>query len=290
MGIPSYYSYIMRNHSSIEKKELGEVDILLMDSNTLIYESYGEEAETNEVEGIEERIIIGVIKKIEEKIEKINPKEEAYVAFDGVASLGKVEQQRKRRHKSHVLARIYNKKEIWNKSAITPGTRFMNTLSDTLEKHFTEKKFKIKVIVSTSKESGEGEHKLFTYIRENDFKEKRIVISGLDSDLIMLGLINKEHTGNMYILREEVKENKRKEVKILDIGELKEKIENRISVLEYMLICMLLGNDYLPHMVGINVRRNGVEKLLETYERMKNIPEIEQEDINLLDLDWGSEL
>jgi 5'-3' exonuclease len=42
-----------------------------------------------------------------------------------------------------------------------------------------------------------------------------------------------------------------------------------MNVYDYMMISMLLGNDYMPHMIGINLRTNGLEKLKETYEKVK---------------------
>jgi 5'-3' exonuclease len=50
-----------------------------------------------------------------------------FVAFDGVAPLAKMKQQKQRRYKSYLL-RTLLKKKTWNTNAITPGTPFMNDL------------------------------------------------------------------------------------------------------------------------------------------------------------------
>ena len=57
-----------------------------------------------------------------------------------------------------------------DKTAITPGTKFMKKLGNYINDYYKnqEKKYNIeKFIISTSDEPGEGEHKLFQYIREN---------------------------------------------------------------------------------------------------------------------------
>ena len=52
------------------------------------------------------------------------------------------------------------------------------------------------VIVSGSDEKGEGEHKIFTYIKKHNIDN--IIIHGLDADLIMLSLLMVEKTIVIY--------------------------------------------------------------------------------------------
>ena len=67
-----------------------------------------------------------------------------------------------------------NKDDVWNTTAITPGTKFMADLNDTVSKHFSIDSFSrlnvSKIFVSGSNKVGEGEHKLFDYIRVNPEK------------------------------------------------------------------------------------------------------------------------
>ena len=52
-------------------------------------------------------------------------------------------------------------------------------------------KFNVKnIIISASDEPGEGEHKIFEYIRthQDEHKNSNTIIYGLDADLIMLTL------------------------------------------------------------------------------------------------------
>ena len=146
MGIPSYFSYIVKNYINVIKKfkeyEL-KIDNLFLDCNSIIYDSYRNIDITNtNNKNISKTIISSVIAKIEEYVRTINPSKLVYIAFDGVAPVAKLEQQRQRRYKSwyqnEVSHQLLNKdtKECWNTASITPGTTFMYELNETLTKHF----------------------------------------------------------------------------------------------------------------------------------------------------------
>ena len=84
-------------------------------------------------------------------IESINPSKLCFIAFDGVAPLAKLKQQRNRRYKSffekNISNKIHNTNKIkWNTCAITPGTPFMNNLNNTLRSLFQNRSNKIKII------------------------------------------------------------------------------------------------------------------------------------------------
>lgn len=292
MGIPSYFSYIVKNHPEIIKKYFMSsfvVSNFYLDCNSIIYDSYSklEPSVLNEDAGLQ--IINSVISKIEEYIQLIHPIHRTIIAFDGVAPLAKLKQQRERRYKSlfqsNAINHISEKTEtyVWDKTAITPGTIFMRELNTRIREHFSENK---QVIFSGSDEAGEGEHKIFQYIRDNpDYHttEFNTFIYGLDSDLIMLAINHLKFCPNIYLFREtphfiqsissELEPN---ENYVLDIPELSKNISyymtteksdmtiNRTN--DYILLCFLLGNDFLPHFPAINIRNGGIDKLLLAYK------------------------
>ena len=314
MGIPSYFSYIIRNHGNIIKSRRGvlsRMTSIYLDCNSIIYDSLRQiqEAQTKDL-NIEISVINMVIKKIRSYISAINPSNVVYIAFDGVAPLAKMEQQRIRRYKTGYLASIDFWKDgsgesaapesvnPWSTSTITPGTAFMDMLSIRIKMEFENASLGAKtVIVSASDEAGEGEHKMFQYMRDNALQNETIAVYGLDSDLIMLSLFHCFACENIYIFREAPAFGKFIEEKFqsdeliyLDHRALSKAIlremgitatvttqtgiagterdEARMRIYDYIFMCFLLGNDFLPHFPSLNIRTHGNATILETYKRV----------------------
>ena len=219
MGIPSYFSYIIKNHAHIlntlhYQKNIARTPFskLYMDCNSIIYDAFHslekqESYQTMNSAEIERTIIIDVIANIKKYIHFINPSSNIYIAFDGVAPFAKMEQQRTRRYKSQYLSTLpfITKKSRWNTAAITPGTDFMNTLSYQIAREFENKEsvYGVKqIIVSGSNDPGEGEHKMYEHLRANANRQENVAIYGLDSDLIMLSIFHTIYCYNIYIFRE----------------------------------------------------------------------------------------
>ena len=124
MGIPSFFAYIVKNHPTIirkYKKELLNVDNLYLDCNSIIYDAYSKMKFDSLTESVAISIIKAVILKIEYYIQTITPSKTVIIAFDGVAPVAKLEQQRSRRYKSgyqNNMSRALFKKDKadpWNK-------------------------------------------------------------------------------------------------------------------------------------------------------------------------------
>ena len=288
MGIPSYFSYIIKNYSNIIRSlnEIMKQDMhhLFMDCNSIVYDAFRgiEDAENMNVYKLEELLIELVLKKIEEYLILVKPKKTAFIAFDGVAPLAKMEQQRSRRYKNSG-----GKNSGWSTSNVTPGTEFMKKLSKKLIKKFETYKndaIPAKIIVSTSEEPGEGEHKLFQYIRSTPtmLTSDNCCVYGLDSDLIMLALFHSQYFDNTYVFREatefikssvDIKTETENECCFMDIKKLSDSIvkemrcglDLRSRIYDYIFMCFFLGNDFLPHFPSLNLRTHGLDMLLEIY-------------------------
>jgi 5'-3' exonuclease len=189
------------------------------------------------------------------------------ICIDGVAPFAKIIQQRKRRYLTFYKNTIDKTVSKWDTNAISPGTAFMNKLDN-----FIIKNNKDKYIFSGSNEAGEGEHKIFKIINEIDEKENEepIIINGLDADLIILSLISGKN--NIYLMRE----NKDQltyvnidNLKLAIISELEPKwhIENTTDLIEsYCVMCSILGNDFIPHILNLNIKSGGLDKLINITE------------------------
>lgn len=306
MGIPSYFSYIIKNHSNIIRNWYFHQNVnrtvfhsLYMDCNSIIYDAVRQVDSPD----IEESIISAVISKIKEHISIIRPTNVLYIAFDGVAPLAKMEQQRIRRYKTGYIAAIdFANTETplnhsvesskWNTAAITPGTKFMELLSAKIEYAFSQQHFGVKtVVVSAANIPGEGEHKMFQYMRDHANQKETIAVYGLDSDLIMLSLFHCFACENIYIFREAPEFSKSvlpKDMKVrpneplfLNHRKLADCIlkemgcfsgsksgehMDRGRIYDYIFLCFFLGNDFLPHFPAFNLRTNGIYTLLDMYK------------------------
>lgn len=221
-----------------------------------------------------------------------NPNKLVYLAIDGVAPRAKMEQQRVRRFRSIKISKyesdIYSKhgisKEGFDTNCITPGTIFMYKLSIFLNS-YCQRKFKelnIDFILDDCQNKGEGEHKILQHIKNNTAEDVGCIY-GLDADLIMLSLC----TGSeIYLLREDIHFGKvdMSSFLYLDIKSLGDHLYNDIKteimsnpdteelVLErqniindYICLCFLIGNDFLPHLNGIDILTNSINDLLNIY-------------------------
>jgi 5'-3' exonuclease len=259
MGIPSYFSHVVKNHGSIVQKFTPRrVNNLYLDSNSIVYDVVNKlETKTDAT------IINGVITKLEEYIALIKPTRNILIAFDGVAPLAKMDQQRQRRYKSKPTGQ-------WNTTAITPGTDFMNELNYRIRRHFTDpaKYGATNIVLSLSDRAGEGEHKLFQYIRDfpEQHKEDTTVVYGLDADLIMLSLNHVHLNSNIFLFREAphfMKDLEPESNYVMDIRQLSQSLGMPTN--DYLFICFFLGNDFMPHFPAANIRTGGLDKMQLAY-------------------------
>ena len=287
MGIPSYYSYIIRNHNNIIKKfgTNSKYQNLYLDSNSIIYDTVRSIEYNNNITLFENNLIKAVCAKLFEYINMFNNPDIVFIAFDGVAPLAKLEQQRNRRYKSQftsdVLSTIsVSNEQKWNTTAITPGTAFMEKLDKKVALFF--KKYK-NVIVSGSNIPGEGEHKIFTHLRSNNNINSNTAIYGLDADLIMLGLNHLSYCKHIFLYRETPhyignlnSDLDKDQNYLLDLSELSKGIIFNMTsdtnyqlynykIYDYIFLGLMLGNDFMPHFPALNIRTFGVDVLLETY-------------------------
>ena len=301
MGIPSYFSYIVRSHRNIIKKYNPlnkKIDNLYLDCNSIIYDSVREIKNESNKDTFEKKLIDLVNIKLVYYFNLIKPHKRVYIAFDGVAPVAKLEQQRNRRYKSWFEKNVCEELSLpekekgcseWNTVAITPGTEFMAKLGKSVKKYFKDnKKYKLgELIVSCSDEAGEGEHKIYEYIRNNEdyHKQTSTAIYGLDADLIMLTLNHLHISKKLYLFRETPHFIKSIDKTLdpntnylMDIPELAEKLvedfcgnENTANsqkkiIFDYILLCFFLGNDFMPHFPALNIRTDGIARLMETYK------------------------
>jgi 5'-3' exoribonuclease 1 len=200
----------------------------------------------------------------------VRPKKSIFFAIDGVAPLSKQFQQRSRRFRSSKLSKF-------DSNSITPGTLFLDGLSNHIHRWITRKIRRdwahLTVLFSSEKAPGEGEHKLVKWVREFGNTHDSFMMHGMDADLVMLGLAT--HFPHFHILRDN---NYRPEVEFFHINlesirpTLITSIIQTLSpftdinhINDFIVMIFLTGNDFLPTIPTIELLDGGAEYIFGWY-------------------------
>lgn len=268
MGIPFYFATLIQKHANIiSKNKPDNINIYCLDFNGVIHMISKKTLDTANF--TEKKLIETLFEKILNDMSIFNPSH-TFICVDGVVPVAKMIQQRKRRYLKVFSNKIDNISPKWDSNAITPGTKFMNQL----DKYFKQKTKKYtNIIYSGSDEYGEGEHKIFDKII--NVNNEYIVINGLDADLIILSLMSNKQ--NIYLMREDnetiylnvdklryaiLEELKIKwDLNDYTLEDIYSNISNEI-IESYCVMCSLMGNDFIPHLLTLNFKENGLDKLI----------------------------
>ena len=304
MGIPGFFGFIKKYTKQVIKTELDNKNNDLhffLDFNGAIYTAYYSKSINSE-----EALVSQTIQYLETLISiyKDYNLKTLYIAIDGVPPRSKIEQQRKRRFHSvyerNIKSKLNEKYSQYistndkinkiNTNIITPGTNFMKKLKKGIESYLKQNDVAEEIIFSSSEIPEEGEHKIYKYLLDNNYTENdNIVIYGLDADLIMLSIIT--HINNIYLLREKTDygsysfEFGDHNFLYLDIDSLKLSLLNEFNEYQidnikneditnllddFVFICFLLGNDFIPKIPWLSIYNSGNEILLKTYSQIHN--------------------
>jgi len=166
-------------------------------------------------------------------------------------------------------------------NCITPGTKFMDHLTKYIDWYIRKRISEdsrwqnVEIIFSNEKVPGEGEHKALSFIRLHDKPDESYCIHGLDSDLIMLTLATK--LKKIYILREDQFDHTN-EFFCIDIGYVQKRLHDMMNwgegkrfiqeyaINDFIFLCFLIGNDFLPQMPSIEVWNRGLDMIIEVYK------------------------
>jgi len=261
-----------------------ECDTLFLDFNSMIHKCANDvlkQAPNLPHEEYYPLIGAAIIDALVNIVNVVRPIKRLYIAIDGPCPRAKMQQQRKRRYmtvwrKSRDPATAHL---TWDSNVITPGTDFMAYLDNHLDLFIEKNKGKLGFEIQLSKSSarGEGEQKIFDVMIPGE----NAVIYGLDADLIMLSMIDC-NSANIRLLREQEdyhlpkdkdqqQQNDRPKFSLLNIEVLKTEIkrEYAMSIADYVMICVLLGNDFLPPLSYMSMRHTGLEVLMQAYHTVK---------------------
>ena len=189
------------------------------------------------------------------------------ISIDGTTPYSKIIVQKKRRLNNSKNINISNLSSLH----LTPGTEFMNNIKNKILEYLDSRKKwfkfrKVKFIVSSSDESGEGEIKIIRRLRllSKQNKNKTNLIIGNDADLVVIAMACIS-SGKIDIMVNNF--NNKRIIKINKIASIysKQLFNKKMNVkklrLDFSLISIMMGNDYLPKIAYIKY-----DMLWESYE------------------------
>jgi len=269
MGIPYYFFHLTKKYKNIILSKLPtDIYIYAIDFNGIIHPEAHKLLKSGTMD--KQLLFKNLWNKILNYSETYKPIK-TLICIDGVAPLAKIIQQRKRRYLSIFKNKIDSLEVKWDTNAISTGTEFMNDLDEYLQTKIKEEK-KDTFIFDGSKNKGEGTHKIFTHfnnlISSHHSNEPNLIINGLDADLIILSLMS--GIPNIYLMREnndDVTYVSINNLKQALLNELKHRwtfIDNDKDIIEsYCVMCSILGNDFIPHILSLNIKSGGVNTLID---------------------------
>lgn len=258
MGITNFHKMIKQKYpSSFKKRWLRSYQHVYVDINyALHYCSYGSKSE--------EDVLTRLHNFFDNVLGELIPTKTLNVCTDGVAPLAKLILQRKRRLGT---SRSLDSEEEFSSLIFTPGTSFMTKLENVLKKYFdyVEKMYNIKVNYLDHK-IDEAELKLKHKVMKNNdsFPNETHIVVTNDADMIvMLSTLDKKSLHNIFVFNRSNHEND-----VISIGKLLELHIREVGTtlnynLDFALISLLMGNDYIPK-VGLA----DFEKLWSSYKSL----------------------
>lgn len=228
---------LVRTHKHIQTKCGNaplETDVLVIDFNCFLHKYLNADNPIGSIAIALEKLLTETVRA-----------QQVYIAFDGLVPYAKMVQQRYRRMRRPEVASAFDKHQL------SPGTPFMREVANTLRFLFPT------AIVSDTLEPGEGEHKMFLWLRSLPAEQRRrICIYGLDADLVLIAIAQRS-LGHMLVLRE-----------LEDSGFATLSISALVDVLpmdpdEYVRMSILcFGNDFMPTLAMFSLREDGYARAI----------------------------
>lgn len=267
---------------SIPANRIKHIDHLMIDMNTLLHEVANkiycqddkmspediarckEIISNNSTEVIIEKFYIPelvnrILSDIEVFVNFVNkPIKTIILAVDGVAPAAKINQQRQRRFTPGETQLDFP--DVFTRAVITPGTEFMAKVHaglleclEKLKKIYSDTNF----IYSSYKEYGEGEQKMFHIcedIYNSNIRNRDHIYAtyGNDSDIVSLSVLRPFRVLMITF------DNKRNAWEYVDSDHIKNfvctrlisntdrRLSSKLSLQDFVLMIMLVGNDFLP--------------------------------------------
>ena len=303
MGIPKLFMTINKNNitsNAIKENIKDNIDHkhFFIDYNSIIHTTSQKfinslNESKKKVENIDDIIIDLCVEEINILIKTFSESklDLLYIAIDGVPSMGKMIEQKKRRYMNTIINEYkkilkekyknelqksflpnkmnrYDYKEIsFDKNKISPGTDFMKKLTKKLKSSkFNTKKY----ILSSFDEIGEGEKKILDYILQNNLDN--CLIYSPDADMILLLCLLKNTNINILRHNQQTSTPEENIYDLINIDLFKQNLYSYIDfdldkdkfIKDIVFLASIFGNDFIPKIESIDVENN-FKQLLDIY-------------------------
>lgn len=213
MGVEKFFSSLKKGFTNMPKfineftKSI-QCKHFLIDFNSIVHVISQNLLKHNKINYTKKEFEIIVIKHIGIYIEELlktylvsNKLKTLYICIDGVPTMAKIYEQKKRRYMGDLLSYLTSKNNVsiftWSKNNISPGTDFMMDMIIFLKSKEFENKIKAicpnleKYIVSGVDVDGEGEYKIIKIIEHIPINDSICVYSPDSDMIILLFLVNR---------------------------------------------------------------------------------------------------
>ncbi|KAI0558228.1 5'-3' exoribonuclease [Gracilaria domingensis] len=220
-----------------------------------------------------------IFRELDQILKNCVPRKSIFFAFDGPAPVAKLTTQRRRRRKKtadyvsdYVDENGVLRKPKFAKAAIdslemTPGVETLYFVRDSVEywaysRLQNDRKYRsVDIRISGADVPGEGELKLVDYCRTGKFlATDSVVVVGGDADIVLQGLTTIPIRNFFVYLRNFAGFKGKRQSYVISVWELARTFErifpNESSSvrLDFVLLTILNGNDYIPKVRGISLR------------------------------------
>uniref|UniRef100_A0A0D9YSC6 Uncharacterized protein n=2 Tax=Oryza glumipatula TaxID=40148 RepID=A0A0D9YSC6_9ORYZ len=273
MGIPSFYRWLVNRYPSIvspakESRPADGIvvyDNLYLDMNQIIHYSFHPQDQMNAGTDVcapttVSEVFESMFDYLDRLFRIVRPRRLLYLAVDGVAPCAKMNGMRRGRRFAWASEEEEMQKiseGVSDPNVITPGTEFMEKISQALTYYIRAR------------------------LNSSDPGWKHI----MDADLIMLALAS--HEVHFSILREDnsqlTEADPEKQYLFLNIWVLREYLEIELKILDpvcepdierliddFIFICFLMGNDFIPHIPSLEMKEYALDLLIEVYKTTFN--------------------
>ena len=290
MGIVKFKKFINNYNVKFKKNNLENVVSLFIDTNGIFHKAKAEvykiarnrdgayiypQSERDKIlkkdpAKLEKLHIQTIIQDLQAILEKFKPSGTLILAPDGMAPAAKMQQQKERRYG-------FNPEEdkLFMGASISPGTPFMIKLDTAIRKWLSKggDSFPQKTIYSSHLCPGEGEHKIFDFIRNHSLYTSRgkHIIYGADGDLFIISLFSP--LKNIYLFDEDNKDYYNIDVlKRLITTDMKYDFSKDFAIdvnliRDFCFLTFLIGNDFIHRMPNLYDTKTSMDILMSVYKQ-----------------------